>query len=40
MHYQGGKARDYLVKFPQRLNRIIEHRKVTYGDFKFSWIKG
>jgi len=36
----GEKARDYLTNLPKRLNRIIEHRKMTFGDFKFSWING
>jgi acyl-[acyl-carrier-protein] desaturase len=34
----GEKSRDYLMGLPLRLNRIVENRKMHFGDFKFSWI--
>lgn len=35
----GEMARDYLMQLPQRLTRISERKKVSFQDFKFSWIK-
>jgi acyl-[acyl-carrier-protein] desaturase len=39
LNIAGEKARDFLMALPHRLTRIINQRKNTFGDFKFSWIK-
>ena len=35
----GEKARDYIMKLPQRLMRIAERMRIPDTDFKFNWIK-
>lgn len=35
----GEKARDYIMKLPQRLTRIAERMRIPDTDFKFNWIK-
>jgi acyl-[acyl-carrier-protein] desaturase len=36
----GEKARDYLLKLPDRLLRIAERMKNPGLEYKFSWING
>ncbi|RYE18699.1 MAG: acyl-ACP desaturase, partial [Sphingobacteriaceae bacterium] len=36
----GEKARDYIMKLPDRLVKIAERMKTPGLDYKFSWING
>lgn len=37
---KGEKARDYLLKLPDRLIRLADRMKVPEKDYKFKWIYG
>jgi acyl-[acyl-carrier-protein] desaturase len=34
----GEKARDYLMRLPERLTKISERMKLPDTEFKFNWI--
>jgi len=40
LNEQGEKARDYIVRLPERLLRVAERMKNPMLEYKFSWING
>ncbi len=40
LNEKGEKARDYLMKLPDRLTRLAERTKIPEMQYKFKWIHG